>query len=63
MNVMFVYIFVTVIQICLIQFKFFQSLWQTKITIYANSVDPDEMASNEPSHQALQFAILFLILD
>ena len=30
---------------------------------YLCSVDPDEIAFNEPSHQDLLFAILFLILD
>ena len=35
---------------------------QTKTDTCANSVDPDETARNEPSHQDLQFAILFLIL-
>ena len=29
----------------------------------ANSVDSDETAHNEPSHQDLQFAIPFFILD
>ena len=29
--------------------------WLTKTNTYANSVDPDEMAPNEPSHLDLPF--------
>ena len=35
---------------------------QTNTEAYANSADPDEMAHNEPSHQDLLFAIMFLCL-
>ena len=40
------------------------SALQTKSDTCANSVDPDERAHYEPSHQGLHLlAILFLILD
>ena len=40
------------------------STWQTKTFTFANSVDPDETARNEPSHQdlhCLPFGFGFLI--
>ena len=34
--------------------------WQTKIGMFANSVDPDETARNEPSHLDLHlFGIIY----
>ena len=39
------------------------SACQTKTDTCANSIDPDETARNEPSHQDLHCLPLFLILD